>query len=235
MTKTLPRQASDAIPGMVAYGHPEVRLEEAQALDAQALACQETARDWAERLQEQDRRDMVVAFYEAESLAAIALDHAIEQVGDQFRDALVTQRADEARHIDVFSRWGGEVRPLPNPRRKRRDDHVWFTLLLINELTGYCQFMMLHSLLQEPGERRAVQEICRDEQEHIARLIGWLRPIMETRSGRLCETIVSRFRRGLDGRMRQFFPREELGQLRDAMQAHVDGLLEALFPGSNVD
>jgi len=232
MTKRLPRDAEDGIPAMVDFEHPGISARSARSLDAAAMACAETAGDWVDAMTAEDRQGMVVAFYEAESLAAMALDQAITQVGPDFRDALVVQRTDESRHVDVFSRWGGAVRPLSAPRIRKRDDHVWFTLLLVNELTGYCQFMMLHALLESPGERQAVREICADEQEHIARLMGWMDPVMKSRRARACEAIVLRFRRGLEGRMHQFFPREELRPLRDAMSGHVDGLLETLFPGT---
>ena len=232
MGETLSREGSEGISGIGELAHPGLSPEHVRVIDGAAEACRSTAREWVSAMTPPDRRGMVVAFYEAESLAAMALDDAIAQVGEAYRGALITQREDESRHVDVFSRWGGEIRPLPKPRVRLRDEHVWFTLLLINELTGYCQFMMLHALLESPGERREVEGICQDEQEHIGRLMQWMGPVMESRSARVCNAIVQRFRRGLDGRMSQFFPREDLAPLREAMRGHVGELLEAVFPGT---
>ena len=200
----------------------QARLEEA------SQRCRQTARDWADRMSEQDLRDLVFAFYQAESLARYALLETLEQVGPNYRDELMEQIADEDRHVDLFHRWGGGFEVPPRPRPKEREDFVWFVILLLNELAGYCQFSMLYALLGTPEQRREIEEIAADEQRHIDRLLGWTEDVWESRRGNVARKIVEGFQNKLAGRMGQFFPRADLDGLRGEMAEHIQWLLMGL-------
>jgi len=185
---------------------------------------------WRGTLSEQDQRFMVAAFHRAESLAKVALCQAIEQVSDRYREELLAQLADEERHVDVFANWHDETgEAVPSPRLKERTEPVWFALLLVNEVAGFCQFHMLHGLLGEGTYADAVAEVAEDEIEHIERLCRWLEPWREAPAFSDIERIVGRFRRDLDGRMKQFLPRDEFRELRDGLSSTIEGLLVTSF------
>lgn len=182
------------------------------------------ATEWAPLLTSEDRVALLEAFEIAETFALFALECAMEQVGERYRHELLEQIADERRHISTFSKWRGLPLREMNRVRRTRDDYVWFTLLLINELTGYCQFQMLSILVETESQRYDVQRICEDEEKHIARLVHWLAPAANSTRSVVPKEMVRRFERELPLRMLQFMPRAELAPLRDAMVTQV-GLL----------
>jgi hypothetical protein len=198
-------------------------------LETTARQCRQIARQWAARLCEDDQLTMVRAFHRAETLAHHALSNAIEQLPHEYRDELLEQLDDETRHVNVFANWQDEE-PLPirAPKNKSRAQHVWFTLLLINEITGFCQFHMLYGLVGDPVKAAAVAGIAADETRHIQRLLRWLGPFANTPSKSEVFRIVAAFRAKLTGRMSQFLPREELAGLRTEMALSIDELLGQL-------
>ncbi len=200
------------------------------ALEATAHQAKSTGERWQGKLDTQDQRFLVDAFHRAEALARHALCHALEQVSEDYRPKLHTQLQDEDRHVDVFANWHEQPpADVPVPKKKQRTEHVWFALLLVNEVAGFCQFHMLHGLLGEGSKADAVAEVARDEVEHILRLSRWLEPFRGSRAFADVERIVTRFRRDLDGRMRQFLPRDELHSFRAELSAIIEDLLLSTF------
>jgi len=188
------------------------------------------ATHWRKRLTDADRAFLIDAFHRTEFLAQCALEHAIEQVSEQYREELKEQLADEERHVNVFARWRPETaEPVTPPRRRERDEAIWFALLLINEATGYCQFQMLVALLGDPERQAEVRAILVDERIHIARLQRWLGAYVNRPVFSQIETITQSFQRNLPGRMKQFLPRDELAPLRADMATLVSGLIDQLF------
>ncbi len=200
------------------------------ALDTSAQRAQRTGARWRGLLNEQDQRFLVGAFHRAESLARHALCHALVQVSERYRPQLLTQLQDEDRHVDVFAHWDEQPAvAIPIPKKRQRTEPVWFALLLVNEVAGFCQFHMLQGLLGEGGKAEAVAEVARDESEHIVRLARWLAPFQGSRAFADIERIVARFRRDLDGRMKQFLPRDEFSPFRDELSGTINELLNASF------
>ena len=203
-------------------------------LDTTLQTAEERARSagerWRGRLDDQDQRFLINAFHRAESLARHALCQAIEQVTERYRSQLRAQLQDEDRHVAVFAHWHEKREAsTPIPKCKQRSEPVWFALLLVNEVAGFCQFHMLHGLLGEGSRADAVAEIARDETEHIVRLARWITPFRDARAFADIERIVIRFRHDLDGRMKQFLPREEFSALREELSDTIQGLLLASF------
>jgi len=185
---------------------------------------------WRGALGEQDQRFMVTAFHRAESLAKVALCQALEQVSDRYRPDLERQLDDEQRHVDVFAAWHDEPpADIRSPRARQRTEPVWFALLLVNEVAGFCQFHMLHGLLGEGRYADAVAQVARDEVEHIERLSRWLQPWQGAPAFADIERIVSRFRGRLDERMQQFLPRDDFREFRAELAATIDALLVCTF------
>ena len=199
-------------------------------LEASARRARETGARWQGQLNDQDQRFLVGAFHRAESLARHALCHALEQVSERYRPQLLRQLQDEDRHVDVFANWHEEpADAIPVPKEKQRTEPVWFALLLVNEVAGFCQFHMLSGLLGEGSKAEAVAAVALDETEHILRLSRWLAPYRDERAFADVERIVTRFRRDLDGRMKQFLPRDELSTFRGELSATINELLYASF------
>ena len=186
------------------------------------------ARNHAERFGKEDRRRLITAFHKAESLAEFALEDAIEQVRETYREDLVRQRAEEEKHVRVFASYLGETNEVPRPKGRKRPESVWFTLLLLNELTGYCQFAFLFPLLRNE-EQELLAEVMGEEEEHVERLLGWMEPVWGERGGPQSVKMVERFREDLPGRMEQFFEGEELDSLRKGMEGIVGSLLNQLL------
>lgn len=191
----------------------------AAALQSARAGATAVAAEWAACLTHEDRRALVWAFHRAEALAAVALEQAAAQVPRRYREELLEQLEDERRHVALFAEWLGDEPEVPAPPEKERPWQHWFASLLLNELTGFCQFHLLAALV-EGEQRTAVLEAVADEEAHVERLVGWLRG---SRSD--LRRSVQRFCRALDGRMRQFFPREELAGVRAALGAVVERLL----------
>lgn len=191
-----------------------------RALSRAAADAARVAEQWAGALTAEDRRALVGAFHRAESLAEVALEQAAAQVPRRYRAELAEQLADERRHVALFAGWLGEAPEVLPPAEKERPWQHWFASLLINELTGFCQFHLLAALVA-PDDRARVLAVIADEERHVERLVGWLDGARAD-----LHRSVHRFCRGLDGRMRQFFPREELGELRGALGGVVQRLLE---------
>jgi hypothetical protein len=212
-----PISPSDVAPGFLG------RLEEA------SLRCRQTAKSWAEKMSEDDFQQLVHAFYLAESLARYALYEAVEQVEPGYREELMEQIEDENRHVDLFDRWGKGFEAPPAPRPRERDGFVWFVILLLNELAGYCQFSMLYALLGTSEQKHDIEVTILDEQRHIERLLRWTEEVWPSRRGILARRIVEAFQNKLPGRMCQFFPRTELEGLRGEMAEHISWLLEDLL------
>ena len=200
----------------------------ATALAHGADACAQSLRSWENELIEEDWRELVYAFYRAESLARAALVTAIEQVHESHRSGLQEQLEDESRHVDVFAGWIGDAPELGYPKPKTREDGVWFAVLLINVITGYCQFRMLSALLSSPEQRAEIEQVIGDEENHIVRLVRWLEPIWPTPNGHIPRQMITAFVRGLNGRMCQFFPRNDLDGLRQEIGGHIGTTLRAL-------
>lgn len=191
--------------------------------------CEETARRWADRLSSAERDVLVLAFYRAESLAEYALEDAVEQLDECYRKDLIRQGVEEEKHVAVFAGFlSGNPPPVLRPKSKVRPRSVWFALLLLNELTGYCQFSMLKPLLETPEARMLLEEVMKEEEEHIERLLRWMEPEWTGRGKHQVEKMVSRFQQALMGRMEQFFEGAELADLRREMGSHVSGLLDDL-------
>ncbi|MFM7200615.1 MAG: ferritin-like domain-containing protein [Myxococcota bacterium] len=195
-------------------------------LDHAARASDTVAARWVHALTPADRHDLIRGFYMAETLAGMAIEQARTQLPAQYQAGLETQAADEARHIEVFTRWLGAPPALPTPKMRQRQHIQWLMVLLVNELTGFCQFHLLARLLEEPAAIQAVQEIAADERTHIKRLLDWLEPLWNTRSAQPVGEFVDRFRRDLPGRMCQFFPRAALQPLREELVNVIDALLQ---------
>ena len=204
-------------------------------LDRAEAQTQQLASAWSPQLDDNDRRYLVMAFHRAEYLAQCALEAAIDQVSEGFRDELLEQLADEQRHVDVFAQWqSDDVPAIPSPRVRQRSEPVWFALLLINEAAGYCQFHMLMGLLGDGERRDAVAGILADERVHIARLQRWLEAYRGKPAYAQVMEIIASFRKKLPGRMAQFLPREELADLRVEMASRVDALIaDVMLLGSD--
>jgi len=130
----------------------------------------------------------------------------------------------------VFAAWRDDKdEKVASPRLKERTEPVWFALLLVNEVAGFCQFHMLHGLLGEGPYADSVAEIAHDEIEHIERLSRWLQPWQESRAFDDVNRIVQRFRGDLDGRMKQFLPRDDFRDFRADLSATIDSLLITTF------
>jgi len=198
-------------------------------LSQAAMACFRTAEAWKEQLSEGDSASLIRAFHRAEALAEYALVEAIKQVPEEHSKDLARQRVEEERHVDVFAGFlGGAVEIPPRPKSKVRPSSVWYGLLLLNELTGYCQFSMLAALLA-PGERAVLETVMDDEEEHVERLLRWMEPVWGGRERTQAIRMVERFRADLPGRMEQFFEGPHLEGLRQEMGSHVRGLLDDLL------
>ncbi len=198
-------------------------------LERVAEACRATGRTWSKDLDHEARRILVTAFYRAESLAGYALEDAIVQVPEPFVEDLIRQRREEQEHVDVFAGLLVEPPEVARPQTRTRPKTVWFTLLLLNEITGYCQFSLLTQLLETDGQRDQLAQVIREEEEHIARLLRWMQPEWSGRGGPQSRVMVQRFMDGLPGRMEQFFEGEGLAGLRDEVRGHVQSLLEVLL------
>ncbi len=197
-------------------------------LDA-AAHCRNVAREFADRLTPADHAHLTTAFHKAESLAHIAIEQAIDQVGPEYRDELVEQLEDEARHVAVFVRWLGEAPDdLPSPPVRQKPRAVWFASLLVNEVAGFCQFNMLAGLCGDPNREAEVLAVADDEIVHVQRLVRWLAPIKPTPEFKVVEGMVGRFVRRLDSRMYQFLPADHLRPLRDEMAKTTATLLQEL-------
>ena len=193
-----------------------------------SLSCHNSATKWRERLVDADFRGLVRAFHRAESLAEFALLDAIEQVRPEHMSDLERQREEEEKHVNVFASFlEGEVETPVRPKPRVRPESVWYTLLLLNELTGFCQFSFLHALL--PVSRQPIlEDVMQDEEEHVARLLRWMEPVWAGRGRGQAVKMVDRFRQDLPGRMEQFFEGPHLSGLRAEMHEHVDGLIGEL-------
>jgi len=204
-------------PARVDFLAPDGPFEQAALRSYAVASC------WRPLLTAADRVPLVAGFYLAETLAGYAISHARQQVPAEYHAGLDVQAADEARHIEVFASWMPFGIAVPEPRVRQRQTIQWLVLLLVNELTGFCQFRMLARLMESDDARHAV-----DERVHVARLMGWLEPLRSDRSARPVVQFIERFRRDLPGRMCQFFPRVDLHPLRDEMAGVIDDLLGAL-------
>jgi hypothetical protein len=194
-----------------------------------AMDCFRTAEVWKAQLSEGDKGSLIRAFHRAEALAEFALVEAIMQVPEEHGKDLARQRVEEERHVDVFAGFlGGAVDIPPRPKSKVRPPSVWYGLLLLNELTGYCQFSMLAALL-EPSERFVLETVIAEEEEHVERLLRWMEPVWESRECQQATRMVQRFRADLPGRMEQFFEGPHLEGLRQEMGGHVRVLLDGLL------
>ena len=187
------------------------------------------AQRYRAELRDEDHHMLVLAFYRAETLAEYALLEAHAQVPTAYQEELAEQIEDERRHVAVFADWMQEPPEIPVPKSKRRPNDVWYSVLLANEIAGYCQFHMLAGLLADPARREAVESIARDERRHIARLTRWIRQYAGQPTWGSITQVTSAFRRRLDTRMEQFLPRSELSDVRKDMAQLIDScLLDAL-------
>ncbi len=193
------------------------------------LETRSLAAGWGSTLNESDRRVMTECFHRAESLAQAALECARDQLDSSYREELTEQIEDEQRHVVLFETWLGPDRAtIPTPKIRQRGPAVWFTLLLVNEVCGFCQFNMLAGLVGDREREAAVEAVAADEVQHILRLLRWLEPIREKPAFGEVEKVTGKFRRNLSHRMAQFLPREELAPLRDGMASAVSDLLGRL-------
>ena len=197
-------------------------------LSAAASAAAHLASTGKETFGARERRSLIAAFHKAESLAEFALEDATEQVRESYRADLVRQRHEEEKHVRVFASYLDDVEAVPRPKGRKRPEAVWFTLLLLNELTGYCQFAFLYPLL-DPSEQILLEEVMTEEEEHVERLLRWMLPVWEERGGPQAIRMVERFRDDLPGRMEQFFEGDELRALREGMEGVVSKLLNQLL------
>lgn len=212
--------------------HVDWFLADAGPLAHAAAQADAVAARWSQSLNATDRQALILGFYMAETLAGGAIEQALSQLPSGYHPGLKSQREDEDRHIGTFATWLGAPPEVPIPRPRQRQIIQWLVMLLVNELTGFCQFHMLARMLAEPDAIEAVNAIAADERVHIRRLLEWLEPLWKTRSALPVGDFIARFRRELPGRMCQFFPREELGALRDEMVRVIDTLL-GHFPPAN--
>ena len=194
-------------------------LDRAQA-DAEAIASR-----YRQALNADDYHALSLAFYRAESLAEYALEEALRQVPRAKQDELREQIEDEQRHINVFAHWLGSPPQIARPKSKQRPPVVWYSVLLANEIAGFCQFHMLAGLLEATDKRHAIEAIAADERIHIARLVRWLREYQGTTTWGSVVQVTDAFRRRLELRMQQFLPRDELGSIREEMAGAIDRLL----------
>lgn len=195
-------------------------------LEMAAARARTLAASWAAALQPDDHAIMAASFYRAESLAHIALEAAREQLEDGYRAELTEQMADEERHVALFAEWLGPDREtITAPKLRQRGPAVWFGLLLVNEVCGFCQFNMLAGLLADPERRDAVDAVAADEIVHILRLLRWIAPLRGQPSYAEIQKVTGRFRRNLGHRMAQFLPSEALAPLRRDMSEIVSALL----------
>ena len=199
-----------------------------EALETAARACHQSAVGWRSELGKEDFRGLVRAFHRAESLAEFALMDAMEQVRPEHVAPLQRQREEEEKHVNVFADFlDGQVETPHRPKSRVRPEAVWYTLLLLNELTGFCQFSFLHALL--PKEKQVIlEDVMADEEEHVERLLRWMLPVWEGRGRTQAIRMLDRFSDDLPGRMEQFFEGEHLSELRQEMHGHVGGLLAEL-------
>ena len=199
-----------------------------EALANASKACHGSAVRWRSDLSEKDFKGLVRAFHRAESLAEFALMDAIEQVRPEHVVDLQRQRQDEEKHVHVFAHFlDGEVESPHRPKSRVRPEAVWYTLLLLNELTGFCQFSFLHALL--PVDKQEIlEDVMVDEEEHVERLLRWMLPVWEGRGREQAIRMLDRFADDLPGRMDQFFEGEQLADLRGEMGSHVGVLLAEL-------
>jgi hypothetical protein len=169
------------------------------------------------------------AFHRAESLAEMALRTARAQLSPAFHAELDEQIADELRHVDTFDRWlpPGAREPIPRVA-KQRPEAIWFAVLLINEIAGFCQFEMLAALDPDDDRKAKVRAISADERRHIARLVRWLAPVRGRPMAGEIQKIARTFQRQIDVRMRQFLPREALSDLRDVVGGAIVDVIDAL-------
>ena len=198
----------------------------AAILDSAAAQVRAAVGPFAGQLTPADHRRMAVAFHRAESLALNALRQALGQVGGAYRSELEEQIADEARHVDVFA-LGDATPEVAAPAGKRRDEPVWFALLLVNEIAGFCQFHLLAAL--DEAAAGAALAIAEDERRHIERLARWLTrwrraPVRET-----IERIGRTFVKNLPGRMTQFVVNPDLDALNHAMIAIIAGAVSGIL------
>ncbi len=184
-----------------------------------------------------DLGPLAAAFHRAESLAEAAIRAAMAEAPEGHRAELAQQLEDEQRHVAVFADWGAAARAdYGPPPQVRRPPGVWYTLLLVNELAGFCQFEMLAGLLEHNGSPEgaaraaAVRRIADDERLHVARLHGWLQPLFREHADfqREVQRLAGRFVRGLDARMTQFLPRPELAPLRAGVADAIATLVNTL-------
>ncbi len=206
-----------------------------------------------------DTAVLIAAFHRAESLAEGAIRAALPLVDPLHQAELAEQLEDERRHVAVFAGWlpsgGRDCGPASSAQRPAG---TWYALLLLNELAGFCQFEMLAAQFLSAAEASsppdgdasarglpvarerpeigmarqralAVRGIAEDERRHIARLVRWVAALPPSFDGEL-DRVTARFRQGLEARMRQFLPREELADLRRAVAAAIDQVIVDVVP-----
>ncbi len=184
-----------------------------------------------------DWHHLARAFHRAEALAEQALVVAIAQVRPELRPALVSQLDDERRHVGVFAEWvDGAPLPPVQASDKQRPEVVWLTLLLANEVAGYCQFRLLEGVCGASERGRAVAAVASDEVAHVARLVTWLQEPRYARARAQLVRVMDSFIAGLEARMSQFLPREAHLLVRGGMADLIGQTLGALLalrpPGS---
>ena len=189
------------------------------ALSSAERASGEVARGSVALLGESDMRALVAGFYRAEALAQGALEQAAGQVPKRYRAELAEQIEDERRHVELFAGWLDALPAVVAPEPTVRQPEHWFVSLLFNELAGYCQFHLLAALADSPDRKAAVLHVVEEERTHVLRLAGWLAGSVAV------ERSSHRFCRALSGRMRQFFPREDLAPVRAALRDVVTRLV----------
>lgn len=207
---------------------PDRLLGAGGPLELAAVHAEALGASWSERLDRDARSALIRGFFLAETLAGYAIGQAILQLPPEYRAELEAQADDEARHIALFAGWLDQVPVVPPPLLRQRQVPQWLVQLLVNELTGYCQFRLLASLVETNAQRVEVHQVARDEEVHIRRLLVWLEPFWGARSGQPLGGFIRRFRVDLPGRMCQFFPRAEQLVLRQALQEVVDTVLSCL-------
>jgi len=214
--------------------HQQLWNSEAGPLQTAARTSAEVAERWASLLTEGDRAALMAGFHLAETMAGFAVEQALEQLPEAYADGLRAQARDEARHVEIFARWLGDAPNISMPQIRQRQTFQWLVLLLVNELTGFCQFSMLARLLHTSEGRAVVEGIIEDERRHILRLLTWMEPLWGTKTAVPVFEFIRRFRKDLPGRMGQFFPRDELAPLRVELTHVVDTLLDRLPAMSDV-
>ncbi|MFT5430503.1 MAG: hypothetical protein ACI9OJ_001178 [Myxococcota bacterium] len=201
-----------------------------EILNETAVIADAIAKRHLRELTDEDNEWLVTAFYRAEALAHAALVDAISQLNEPYLTPLTEQLEDEARHVDVFARWHTiPPEPVRPPASKQRNEPIWFTLLLINEVAGFCQFELLAGLVSDEVKHAEVAAVAADEVLHIIRLLDWLEHWRNQGSWMIVERMVNSFISKLEGRMTQFFPRDELGELRSALAGLVGKTLRRLL------